>query len=537
MSVDITALLILLSMCLVVALIFSRIGVSALVAYLVAGVLAGPRVFGLVDDATIAPLADIGATLLLFALGLEMDLDDLRKQIRSVGIASVLQIGLTIGAGAGLLGLAGIDWRLGMAVGACLAMSSTLLLLRALDDRGLRNRPEGRMAINLCLMQDVALGPLLLLLSFVLPGSNRPAPWIMITGLIGVLTLTVLLRRMLATVIIRRMRAARLSELEVVFAVLVAVGAATFTHACGLGSALGAFCAGLAFGSHDDREAIEVAVKPLQGLTAIFFFVATGVLFDPKYLVTHLELVVPALLVSILLKALIAGFALRVAGLPLRSAIGCGILVGNLGEFGLVLAGALFSTSLDPALKELHRLVVTITFLSFLSMPFLVRLATSFLPRSCLAGMSGTGETVVVAGLGPVGNTVVDTLRQQGLPLLLVDRNERLLKPWQNVPGVRCHRGRIEDMEDWLPMIGHRPSLVVLTFPVADASALVTERLRAIDPMLVVIARSPFAAQIDQLRAAGARYVICDEDATAAALLPMLSEALSITRGRISPPG
>ncbi len=109
---------------------------------------------------------------------------------------------------------------------------------------------------------------------------------------------------------------------------------------------------------------------------------------------------------------------------------------------------------------------------------------------------------------------------------MLIDRNPRLLAPWSTTPGVRSHQGRIEDMETWLPLIGHRPALIVLTFPVADTSAVVATRLRALDPELVIIARSPYAAHVDELHAAGAQYVICDENATAAALLPMLTDAL-----------
>jgi CPA2 family monovalent cation:H+ antiporter-2 len=519
-------------MCLLVALLFSRLGVSALVAYLVAGAVAGPHALGLVDDAAVAPLAEMGASMLLFAVGLELDLDDLRSRMRTVGVAGILQISLTIAAGIGILALAGQSLTSGVAIGACVAVSSTLLLLRVLDERGLRNRVEGRVALGLCLMQDVALGPLLLLLSFLLPVGPRPPLWQMAAGLVGILVLTVLLRMALTTVIIRRMRAARLGELEVVFAVLMALGSAAISHSCGLGSALGAFCAGLAFGSNNDREEIEVAMKPLQGLMAIFFFVATGLLFDPRYLISHLDLVVPALLVSVVGKSFIAAAALRIAGLKWRSALGCGILVGNIGEFSFVLADAAFANAIDPGVRDLHHLVVTLGVLSFLIMPLLVKAAIPFLPVTRLDQLPATGDTVVVAGLGPVGNTVVETLRSAGLPLLLVDRNDRLLAPWRGVDGITCHRGRIEDMDDWLPRLGHRPGLVVLTFPIADASALVTERLRQLDPSLIVIARSPFAAQIDLLRAAGARYVICDEDATAAALLPMLQEALVLHTNR-----
>ena len=153
-------------------------------------------------------------------------------------------------------------------------------------------------------------------------------------------------------------------------------------------------------------------------------------------------------------------------------------------------------------------------------------LAGRFLPRSQLDLITEPGETVVVAGLGPVGNTVVQALRSQGLPLLLIDRNEHLLSPWSGDQGIRCHQGRIEDMEDWLPILGHRPALVVLTYPIVDASALVATRLRDLDPDLVIVARAPYESQIEVLERAGVRHVICDERETARALLPLLLAAL-----------
>jgi hypothetical protein len=120
----------------------------------------------------------------------------------------------------------------------------------------------------------------------------------------------------------------------------------------------------------------------------------------------------------------------------------------------------------------------------------------------------------------------VQTLHKRGIPMMLVDRNPKLLEPWKGHKHILMHQGRIEDMEDWLPILGHRPAAVVLTFPVADASAVVTQRLRAVDPQLLIIVRVPYEAQVPILLAAGAQHVICDEQATATALIPLLEEAM-----------
>jgi monovalent cation:H+ antiporter-2, CPA2 family len=524
------AMLAMLALGLPVALLMQRLGTSALVAYLVAGALAGPGALGWVQPAQLQPLAEVGAALLLFAIGLEFDLAAIARRWRPVTLAATVQIALTVLAGAGVAVLAGFTGAQGVALGACLAMTSTILLMRVLDERGLTRRPDSQLALGLSLMQDIAVGPLLVLLAFLMPVHHRPDfAWI-VGGMLLCAGATVLLRRVLAALVFRRIRAAGLPELEVALSVTVALGAALLTDACGLGAAAGAFCAGLAFGGDASRQAVESSMRPLQGLFAIVFFMAIGALFDPRFAWDNAGAVTVLLIAGLAIKIPLAGFALRLAGLPVRAALGFSLALAPIGEFAFVLAAGAFADSTDPAIQHLYRLVATVTAISLASAPLLLLAAKPLLPKGGLAVADGRGDTIVVAGLGPVGNSVVGILRDRGHPLLLVDRNERLLAAWQDTPGIRLHRGRIEDLEDWLPILGHRPSLIVLAFPVADTSAIVARRLRQAAPDLVILARAPYQAQIDTLAAAGAQCVLCDETATTAALGPVLAEALLLAR-------
>ena len=526
MFTGLEAVLVLFAVGLPAVLVFQRLGVSALIAYLATGAALGPHALGIVGGEVLDHLASIGAAMLLFALGLELDLADLRRRLRQVLIASGAQIGLTLGAGTGVAMLIGLPLAQAVAVGACLTMTSTVMMLRTLDERKLRNREEAQLALSMSLMQDIALGPFMVLLALLLPGATQHPPWLVGCGLVAAVALTIGMRYAMASMVFRRIRGAQLPELEVAFAVTVALGAATLAEACGMGGAAGAFCAGLAFGGEENRHTVESSVRPLQGLTAILFFVAMGTLFDPGFVAAHPGEVAAGVLAALVLKAPIAALALRLTGMAVKPAIGYGLALAPIGEFSFVLAAGALGGIADPQVAHLYQLVVAVTCVSLALTPLLMRLALPFLPRTSLDQFTTPGATIVVAGLGPVGNTVVETLRSQGHPLLLVDRNERLLKTWSGSPGIRCHKGRIEDMEDWLPVIGHRPILVVLTFPIADASALVTRRLRGLDPSLKIIARSPYEAQIDLLTSAGAQFVICDERETSRALLPMLELAL-----------
>ncbi len=521
------ALLVLLALGLPLVLGLQRLGVSALVAYLATGAIAGPGVLGLVDHTTIGPLAEVGAAMLLFSIGLDLDIDLARRRLGAILTAGLGQVGITIAVGSAVAMLVGLAPPHAIAIGSCLAMTSTVMLVRVLDERRLRHKPDGQLAMGVSLVQDIALGPLLIGLSLLIPLGDRKPTWLIASGLVGVLLATFVLRRVLATAMFDRVRSARLPELEVAFSVMVALGAAWATQHCGLGAAVGAFCAGLAFGGDGNRHLIDASTKPLQGLTAIVFFMAMGALFDARFTIANAGEVATVVAIGLLLKAPVCWLALRLTGMPRRTALGYGLALAPVGEFSFVLATAAFAYSDDPNAKHLYQLLIAATCINLAATPLLFLVAARFLPKTSLDAIRTRGRTIVVAGLGPVGNSVVGTLREQGYPLFLIDRNERLLRTWEGASGVRIHQGRIEDMEDWLPALGHRPALVVLTFPIADASAVVAQRLRALEPALPIIARAPFISQVDQLRAAGAQWVICDEQATAEALLPLLDAALA----------
>ena len=524
------AVLVLLLIGLPMVALAQRLRVGALAGYLVAGAVAGygagqwGGIFTNVTPANLGPLAEIGASLLLFALGMELDLTGFLRRWRTLAIGAGGTILLTLIGGVAMGMALGQPFPHAVAIGACLTMSSTLFLLRALDEHGLRNREEGAITLGVCLVQDLALAPLLVLIALAIPTTAERPAWTIGAGMVILLGATWAMRTLIASAMVARIKALQVPEIEISFAIALALGAAWAAEHAGLGAASGAFCAGLALGGGDHAKPLQASIRPLLGLMAVIFFTAMGVLFDPRYVIQHLPLVLGALLVATAHKALLAGFALRLAGLPIRSCLGGGLMLANIGEFSFVLAATAFGQ--DPALADLYRLVVAVTCLSLLFTPLLMIVATRFLPVSRSASITTSGDSVVIAGLGPVGNSVVTTLKDLGYPLLLVDRNPHLLEAWQGQTGIITHQGRIEDMDDWLPRLGHRPALVVLTFPIPDASALVARRLMALDPDLVIVARSPFQGQEDILHAAGIRHVICDERETAKALLPVLINAI-----------
>ncbi len=411
-SGPIGALLVLLTLGLPLVFIARRMRVGALVAYLLTGCVAGALaqhfgdrlwILDTVRPENLGPMAEIGASLLLFSLGLELDLPGMRRDLRQVLVSAAIQIGLTLAVGALTAWLLGWRPSYAFALGCCLTMSSTLLVLRGLEERRLRHRTEGRTVLGLLLAQDLCLAPLLAVLALVLPRAAEDGPpamryWSLGGAIAGCLVLTVLARRLLATPLLAKVRGLAMPEIEVAFAVIVALGAAWMTESAGLGAAVGAFCAGLALGGDEHRHAVETSTRPLQGLMAIVFFASMGVLLDLRYLAHHLGLVACALVIALVVKAALSAAALKVAGLGRRAAIGGGIMTAQLGEFTFVLAATAFGHSAERELGDLYRLVVSLTCLSLLLTPALILLAERFLPRSPLADVQATGATIVIAG-------------------------------------------------------------------------------------------------------------------------------------------
>jgi CPA2 family monovalent cation:H+ antiporter-2 len=517
-------LLVLLALAMGLALLFRSRGWSMLIAYLTAGAIATNLNF-VEHDQNVAVIAEIGAVLVLFSLGLELDLDKLRQHFRRIIIVAGVQISLTLSIGSFLIWLLGLSFGASVAIGACLTLSSTLMVLKALDEKGLRNKQEGQTVLGLLLAQDICIGPLMLLVSLANPVSGGGHLWAIGLGTVVLLLATVGLRRALATRVIAKIRGANSNEIDIAFALVMAMGAAMLAEFFHLGAAVGAFLVGLALGDRNHREVVENAVRPIQAPLAVLFFASIGLQFELSVVFDHFFLICIALFISVALKAAIASFAFYLANMPLKSSIGCGMMVGQIGEFSFVIAANGYAGgALD---LETYQIIIAIACISLAMTPILISGANRFLPRSRLENIVQLSETIVGAGLGPVGNAVVEALRHAGQPLMLVDRNPKLLETWQDEKDILLHEGRIEDMEDWLPVLGKRPRAVILTFPIPDTSAIVAKNLHRVDADLTVIARSPYIRGIDTLKAAGITHILCDEQAAAVALGPLLARALA----------
>ena len=523
-----------------------RLRQPAIVGYLIAGVAIGPFTPGFVGDVgQIAALADVGVILLLFALGVEFAPRELASVRRVALPGGVLQVLLILGVGAAVGLFLGYGVPEALVIGACLSISSTLVVVKSLLDRGEIDSLHGRAAIGWSIVQDVAtiifivaLPPLAggdLIVPFVL-AMGKAAIFLALAYVVG----TRLLPRVFRT--IARMGSSELFLLAVVATALLTafVSSAIF----GLSLALGAFVAGIVVSESDLSYQAAAEVIPFRDLFAVLFFVSVGMLVDPTALIGEAPLIALFVIVAVVGKGVLVGGLGALFGLPGRSAFILGGTMAQVGEFSFILAED--ALDLDLISGAVYNLVLGTAVVTILLTPLAQRVATSLAIRyearrvaagtaalapavaPPTAGATPTSRTelafdpddddqrlaVVVLGGGRVGRVVVKAVRQRGFRCVVVDRDSRRLEECGRL-GAATLFGDAAN-----PHILERAGLErarVLIVAIGDplTARLATERARQINPRLMIAARARGRTEIEALRRQGAGR-IADPEAEAA---------------------
>jgi CPA2 family monovalent cation:H+ antiporter-2 len=525
-----------------------RLRQPAVVGYLIAGIVIGPATPGFVGDVErIAALADLGVVLLLFALGVEFSIRGLRE-VRRVAIpGGAAQIVLTLLIGAVVMVLVGSDLREALVVGACLSLSSTLVVLKALIDRGEMEALHGRVAIGWAIVQDiativfiVALPPLAggdILLPILL-AMVKAAVFVGLAYVVGTRLLP------LAFSAVARLGSNELFLLAVVATALLTafVSSAVF----GLSIALGAFVAGVLISESDLAHQAAAEVTPFRDLFAVLFFVSVGMLVDPTALAADLGLVAVLVVVAVGGKWLLTSAIGRGLRLPIRSAVLLGALIAQVGEFSFILAGDALELGLLSA--GTYNIILGTAIVTILISPFALRAGDRLIARresvidaaeverlaaaevldlaaAAPVARSRTEEaldpedearrpTIVVLGAGRVGRVVVRAARRRGFRVVVVDRDPGALEEVALLGAVTQFGDAASP--DILRRLGlDRARVLVVAIADPLTVRLATERALRIQPRLTVAARTRGRREVDVLRRLGVQR-LADPDAEAA---------------------
>lgn len=411
-------------------ILFRRLGLGAVLGYLVAGALVGPQGLALVGGGeTKLDIAEIGIVLLMFLVGLELNparLWRLKRDIFVLGSAQVIISGLVLAA----IIHFGTSFSLGAAIalGLPLALSSTAQVLPGLKNSGRINSPFGEKAFSILLFQDLSIVPLITIIAAL---SRNPADAAGPPGLTLALHTVAaigglgLVGRFILQPALRLVGGMGERELFVVVGLFTVLASAALMHSLHLSTALGAFVAGVLLADSPYRHEIEADVEPFRSILLGLFFLAVGMVLDIRAVVDNPGFVIGMALVLVTVKALLLTGLAMAFGMDRKAALGLGLLLSQGGEFGFVLfTQAREALLVAPEAASMFSAIVT---LSMASTPFLMLFARRLEfarpqdDREDLPEIADKGPAIIV-GYGRFGQTVAQMLAGHGFSLTLIDR-------------------------------------------------------------------------------------------------------------------
>ena len=532
-----------------------RLRLSPLVGYLVAGVVAGPYTPGFVGDQTLAPqLAEIGVVLLMFGVGLHFSLRDLLS-VRAVALpGALLGIAITTAIGAAL-GHFVFGWPAGGAVvfGLCLSVGSTVVLMRALEERRLLDSSIGRLAIGWLVVEDLAMVLALVLLPALagsLTGADSatqlwPALLATLFKVGAFVAFMLLVGRRVIPWLLARVAAGGSRELFTLCVLAIALGVAFGSAALfGVSFALGAFFAGMLLNESEFSHQAASETLPLRDAFAVLFFVSVGMLFDPAILLERPMQVIATAAVILLGKSLTAYSLLRALGEGSRKARTLAISLAQIGEFSFILAALGLQLGLLP--KDGQDLVLAGALLSILVNPLLFIALDRRVARAAARGADATPATaegspaelvdhVIVVGFGRVGGHLAGLLQDSGVSLVVIEDDADLVVA-ARARGLHAILGNVADPAVLAEAAPERAKLAVFAIPQALEAAASIARLKAINPGITVLARAHTDGQVRHLLEHGADAAVLAERELAHSLAEMVMATPQYRGSRSLPP-
>jgi len=520
----------------VVSLLLLKLQQSLLAGYFLCGVMiSNSGVLELLggghSHTGISQMSEFGVMLLMFTLGLEFSLSDLKYVRRLAFVGGGWQMGLCITlAGAGAL-LMQFPWAAAVIVAVALAMSSTAVSLKSFQDLGHESSPGARMALAVAIFQDLFIIVFFLVLPLLLPteAGDKDSLLARVGSLLGRGGLFVILAgvsaRWIIPALLNAVTRTRNRELFTLSIVGCCIGLAFVGGLLQLGLALGAFVAGLAVSESIFKPRILADVMPIKDLFLTLFFVSVGLMVDVRMAIVYWQPIIALTAGLMLIKAGLITVIARRLGLVHRQALMAGIGLCSAGEFSLVLLQKVGPLGLWSTGAQ--QILVASCALSMGLLPGLMKMAEPFgawlekkgwgrrkpkLPESDVLRQKikqMTGHAIIV-GHGPVGERLNKALLDQGIPTLVIDLNAetvRLLKR-QGQPVLFADAAHLETWE--LTRLD-QARMVAFTFPDAPITAEALSIVRELKPEMPVLARARFASDVERLKRLGAAVVVNDE--------------------------
>jgi CPA2 family monovalent cation:H+ antiporter-2 len=520
----------------------NRLRLSPLVGYLLAGVLAGPFTPGFVGDPELAPqLAEIGVILLMFGVGLHFSLRDLMS-VKNIAIpGAVGQIAMATLLGWGLAELMGWRHIEGLIFGFSLATASTVVLLRAMEERRLLDTRRGKIAVGWLIVEDLACVIALVLIP-ALAGALGGGEEVGAADILKALAITfgkvaafvafmLIVGRRAIPWVLERIAGTGSRELFTLAVLSIAMGVAFGSaELFGVSFALGAFFAGMLLNESEFSHQAAQDSLPMRDAFAVLFFVSVGMLFDPGILIEHPLQVLATTLIIVFGKSIAAYAIVRAFGHPNATALTISTSLAQIGEFAFIIAGLGLSLKILP--KDGHDLVLAGALITIMLNPLLFMVLDRWQLREDARVLANTppepdvvpldiGGHAIVVGYGRVGAQLTQLLRERGVPVVVVeDDADRVTQA--RAAGFPTVRGNVANRRVMQEAAPERANLAIFAMPQALEAGEAIERLKAINPALSVLARAHSETQVKHLLEHGADAAVLAERELAYSLTEMV---------------
>lgn len=541
---------------LVVGLVFNRVRVPPVVAFIVTGVIVGPSGLGIIGgEEQVRVLAEIGIILLLFTIGLEFSFKRLWR-IRFIAVlGGAIQIGLSFAFVTGIALALGLPAGESVVLGFLFALSSTAIVLKLLHQRDEIDSPHGSIVLGILVFQDLMAIPMMMAIPFlanlslfdptpILSGESLAR--LIVQDIVLVIAIVVGAKWVIPR-ILYDVAKTRNQELFLILVIFICFGVAWLVSFTGISLAIGALLAGLLISESEYSHQAVSIILPFRDIFTSFFFISVGMLVDVPFFASNIWIIVPLVIGTIAVKALFATAAPLMIGYPLRTAVIAGLSLAQVGEFSFIIAqSAALAGILSPAIYQVFLIVALVTMAvtpftiaagnpvarTLCAVPALAR----FLEGTCRVEGGAPKERMkghlVVIGYGVTGKNVSKAASNGGIPFNIVELNPDLVTEARKEGNPVIFGDATSDaVLEHADTRTARIAVIAINDPVATRK--IVSVCRRLNPGLTIVVRTRYVSEVEALHAAGADDVVAEEFETSIEIFTLVLSRFFVPQDRI----
>ena len=487
----------------------ARLGIGAVLGYLLAGIAIGPWGLGFISDVDeILHFSELGVVFLMFIIGLELNpakLWQLRRSIFGIGAGQVVFSALILG---GLLMLAQFSWQAAIIGGIGLAMSSTAMALQLMREKGMNRSESGQLGFSVLLFQDLAVIPAMALVPLLAGKGDEHPDWVII-GLKALAFLAMLVGgRYLLRPLFRFIAASGVREVFTAASLLLVLGSALFMDMLGFSMALGTFLAGVLLAESEYRHELEIAIDPFKGLLLGLFFISVGMALNIGILFTNLFWILLSVFLLVMVKVLVLYALAKVYGLRYSESLQFSGVLSQGGEFAFVLFSVAAAQNIFQG-EQMPLLLVTVT-LSMMTTPLLMKVIDKILFRRYNAveesdekpHVEDDEPQVIIVGFGRFGQVIGRLLMANKMRITVLERDVSAVSLMRRY-GYKVYYGDATELELLRSAGAESAKSIVITSNDPEDTMKIVHLCQQHFPHLAILARARGRVEAHELLQAG----------------------------------